>query len=128
MNINALLDTGILVDLLCVQVEALRWWQTQDETVFGIPVLVHMELLNGVANAVERRHVRNLLSAYPTIHLTLEDSAWAQQQHALQRRSHDVGMIDTLIAAPARRLGVPIYTLTPDHFLPLPDVEAVKPY
>jgi predicted nucleic acid-binding protein len=128
MSIDALLDTSVLVDLLCVQVEALRWWQTQAETVFGIPVLVHMELIDGVANAVERRHLKNLLSAYPSIHLTPEDSAWAQQQHALYKLSHNVGMIDALIAAPARRLDVPIYTLHPRHFAPLPDVVAIKPY
>jgi predicted nucleic acid-binding protein len=128
MNIDALLDTSILVDLLCVQVEALRWWQTQAETVFGIPVLVHMELIDAAANAVERRHLKNLLSAYPSIHLTPEDSAWAQQQHALHKLSHDVGLLDALIAAPARRLGVPIYTLNPRHLSPLPDVEAIKPY
>jgi hypothetical protein len=128
MNVDALLDTGILVDLLRVQVEALKWWQTQSETVFGIPALVHMELLDGVANAVERRHVKNLLSAYPAIHIMPEDSAWAQQQHAQHKLNHNVGLIDALIAAPARRLGVPIYTLAPEHFAPLPDVEAIKPY
>jgi predicted nucleic acid-binding protein len=128
MNIEALLDTSMLVDLLCVQVDALRWWQTQAETVFGIPVLVHMELINGAANAVERRHLKNLLLAYPAIHLTPEDSAWAQQQHALRKLSPDAGLIAALIAAPARRLGVPIYTLTPEHFSSLSDVEAIRPY
>jgi predicted nucleic acid-binding protein len=128
MNVDALLDTGILVDLLCMQVEALKWWQTQTETVFGIPVLVHMELIDGVTNVVERRHVKNLLSAYPSIHLTPEDSVWAQQQHAQYRLDHDVGILAALIAAPARRLGVPIYTLNPEQFSPLPDVEAIKPY
>jgi predicted nucleic acid-binding protein len=127
MNIDALLDTSMMVDLLCMRVEALTWWQTQAETVFGVPVLVHMELIDGTANAVERRHLKNLLLAYPAIHITLEDSAWAQQQHALHKLS-DVGLINALIAAPARRLGVPVYTLNPEHFSPLPDVEAIKPY
>jgi len=37
-------------------------------------------------------------------------------------------MIDALIAAPAARLSVPLYTLNLKHFQALPDVEALRPY
>lgn len=128
MTIDALLDTNILIDLLRGQPAAVAWMQAQTKTVFGIPVLVSMELVNGVENAADRQQVQKALTGYPVIHLTVEDSVWAQSQHALYKLSHNVGIIDTLIAAPAKRLSVPIYTLNIKHFSPLPGVTVVKPY
>ncbi|MGF1506032.1 MAG: type II toxin-antitoxin system VapC family toxin [Anaerolineae bacterium] len=128
MTVDALLDTNILIDLLRGSSDAATWMQSQTSTVFGIPVLVSMELVNGVENARERQQVQQTVAAYPVIHLTADDSMWAQTQHAAYKLSHNVGIIDALIAAPAKRLSVPIFTLNLKHFAPLPDVRAIKPY
>jgi predicted nucleic acid-binding protein len=128
MTVDGLLDTSILVDLLREQAACLNWMQTQASTQFALPVLVHMELIDGAGNAAERQSVQKALAVYPVIHLTTEDSIWAQQQHAVHKLSHNVGIIDALIAAPARRLQVPIYTLNVKHFKPLLGVKVIKPY
>ncbi len=128
MTIDGFLDTNILVDLLRKQASCSTWMQTQAGTHFALPVLVHMELINGVESAAERQSVQKALAAYPVVHLTTEDSIWAQQQHAIHKLSHNVGIIDALIAAPAWRLKIPIYTLNVKHFKPLPDILVIKPY
>ena len=95
---------------------------------FALPVLVAMEMAQGAQNNDEMRQVQKTLTAYPVIHLTSEDSAWALDQHSRFWLSHNIGMFDALIAAPSVRLGMPIYTLNFKHFAPLPEVRAIRPY
>jgi hypothetical protein len=84
--------------------------------------------MDGARNQRERLRAVSLLKPYPVWQLTPEDSHWAQTQHAAFKLSHNVGILDALIAAPAARLAVPIYTLNVRHFSPLPDVTVIKPY
>lgn|SRR5574341_154683 len=128
-TINGLFDTSIIVDLWRGNPTALQWLRSfTPGSQVGLPVLVHMEFIDGVRDAAQRRQAIKFLKPYPVIHLTTDDSIWAQKQHAQFKLSHGVGIIDALIAAPAFRLGVPIYTLNTKHFTPLPDVAAIKPY
>jgi hypothetical protein len=125
---DALLDTSILIDVSRGHLAALHWVEQHQETIFGLPVLVCMEYVDGVRDAQERRQALRLISQYPIVPLTENDSIWAQQQHAEFKLSHSVGIIDALIASPAARLAVPIYTLNIKHFAPLPGVTTFKPY
>jgi predicted nucleic acid-binding protein len=126
--VDALLDTSILIDMSRGREPAIKWLQEQSETVFGLPVLVCMEFVDGARDTAERERTLKMIGQYPTIHLTPADSAWAQEQHAKYKLSHNVGILDCLIASSAMRLVVPIYTLNIRHFSPLPDVEAIRPY
>jgi predicted nucleic acid-binding protein len=127
-SVQGLLDTSVLVDLWRGNSTALLWLRSfPPGSRLGLPVLVSMEFIDGVRNAAERKQATKFLEPYPVIHLAEADSVWAQKQHAQFKLSHNVGIIDALIAAPAFRLGVPIYTLNTKHFTPLPDVGAIKP-
>ncbi len=129
-SITALLDTSVVVDISRQIPVAVTWLQSQRQTqaVFGLPVVVCMELIDGARNNAEKRHAMQVLRPFSIIHILPSDSEWAYRQHAQFRLSHSVGILDALIAAPAARLGVPIYTLNTKHFTPLPDVTAIKPY
>jgi predicted nucleic acid-binding protein len=128
-TIDALLDTNILIGLWRRDPAMQAWIDSlPDEMVVGLPVLVVMEFIDGARNMDERKRAIKLLESYPVIHLESADSVWAQEQHANFKLSHNVGIIDALIAAPAARLKVPIYTLNTKHFSPLPDVNAIRPY
>jgi hypothetical protein len=126
--IQALLDTSVLVDLWRGSPAAVRWLQGQRTTVFGLPVLVCMEVVDGARDARERQQAIKLLRPYPVVHLIAADSAWAHEQHAQFKLSHNVGIIDALIGSAAARLAVPIYTLNTRHFTPLPSVTSYRPY
>jgi predicted nucleic acid-binding protein len=127
-SIQALLDTGILIDLWRGKSQALAWLESQKATTFGLPVVVCMELVDGTRNNRERERAVKLLANYPIIHLTITDSAWAKAHHTSYRLSHNVGILDALIAAPAVRLRIPMYTLNVKHFAPLPDLQVINPY
>lgn len=127
---DGFVDTSVLIDLWRGTSPALNW--LRDQSTVGhrlsISVIVAMELMDGARDSRERSRANKLLEPYPVWFLTPDDSRWAQIQHAKYKLSHSVGILDALIAAPAARLGVPIYTLNTRHFTPLPDVTVIRPY
>lgn len=126
---DVFLDTSILISLWRRDAAAEKWFNANAGTLnAGISVLVAMELVDGVQNAADRQRALKQLQPFPVVYVTRQDSAWARKQHAQFKLSHNVGIIDALIAAPAARLKVPIYTLNTKHFTPLPDVTAIHPY
>lgn len=125
---DALLDTSILVDLWRKQPQALSWASSQREIVIGIHVLVGMELIEGARDKSELEHLNRLLASYEVAYLTPSDCAWASEQHRRFWLSHNVGLLDALIASSTARLNIPLYTLNLKHFQPLPDVKAIRPY
>ena len=125
---DALLDTSILVELLRNRTAALAWAANNSSQKLGVPVLVKMELVQGVQNQREFTLLDNLLADHEIVFLQPSDCAWAAEQHSHFRLSHDIGILDTLIASSAMRLKVPIYTLNVRHFSILPDVQAIQPY
>jgi predicted nucleic acid-binding protein len=129
-KIDGLLDTNILIELWRGKPDSLKWLAAQaaSKATLGLPVLAYMEMIDGVQSKHQQKLTIELLRSYPVVHLTREDSKWAQEQHAKFKLSHNIGIGDALIAAPAARLKVPIYTLNTKHFSPLPDVTAIRPY
>ena len=57
----------------------------------------------------------------------MEDLNWAMQQLRQYRLSHNVGILDCLIAAPAHRLQIPLYTRNLKHLEPLLGTLAQQP-
>ncbi len=126
--VQALIDTSVLIDLWRAKPDALQWLGHHKSTTFGLPVRVCTELIDGVRDNAERRQAIRMLGRYPVVHLTIADSAWARAQHAQYKLSHNIGIIDAFVAAPAARLKVPTYTLNTKHFAPLPGISAQRPY
>ena len=127
-SVQALLDTSILIDLWRGSSGAIAWMRQYQSTTFGLPVIVCMELIDGARNAAERQRAIAFIMSYPMLQLSIADSRWAQKQHSQFKLSYSVGILDALIAAPAARLNVPIYTLNTKHFTILPGVSAIRPY
>jgi predicted nucleic acid-binding protein len=128
-TIDALFDTNILIAIWRGDAQAQAWLPTLPSTmVIGLPVLVAMELLDGARDTAEQRRATKMIDLYPIVYVEQQDSLWAQTQHAKYKLSHNVGILDALIASAAARLKIPIYTLNTKHFSPLPDVTAIRPY
>lgn len=127
-RIQGLLDTNILIEIWRKRPNAIQWAQAQPPTMgIGLPVIAFMELLDGAQNQAQRQQALQFLQPYPVVHLTRDDSKWAQAQHAQFKLSHGLGIGDALIAAPAARLQVPLFTLNTKHFAPLTDVTVIRP-
>jgi predicted nucleic acid-binding protein len=124
--VTGLLDTSILIDLLRYFPPALTWMQTQ--TNLGVTQIVWLEVLNGATNRIKQRQAVKLLSDFTKIDLIAADLDWAIEQSVRYKLSHNIGMMDGMIAAVSMRLNVPIYTMNIKHFGVIVGNLAQKPY
>ena len=125
---EALVDTSILIDLHRGYPLALTWLQANPTLSLGITPMVYMEVMLGVENKAAQNRAVAFLKHFQLIYLTFEDQAWASEQFQMYRLSHNVGVVDCLIAAPCYRLQLPLYTRNLKHFTPLLGTLAVQAY
>lgn len=127
-EIDLLLDTDVLIDLLRQFPPALAWASENADLRIGIPVIVQMELIQGARNRQELEILSQQLSAYRIAHLESGDSAQALQWFEQFHLSAGAGLLDCLIAAIASRLQKPLYTFNTKHFSNIPSLQLRTPY
>ena len=125
---DGFLDTAILVDVLRGYEPALAWSQANAHRTFAVTAITWMEVMAGAENAQKQRRTGHFLSGFSMEYLTRPDLDWAMMQLAIYHLSHGVGILDCLIAAPAHRLQLPLYTRNLKHFTPLLGNLAQQPY
>lgn len=123
---TGLLDTAILVDILRAYPAATTWLSEQGQ--LGISPVVWLEIIEGAENAKDQAKAVELLRHFERIEMSSVDFDWAIQQALKFRLSHNVDMMDCLIAASAQRLEVPLFTRNLKHFQPMIGNFAQKPY
>ena len=89
---------------------------------------VWMEVIEGEGNKIRQQRAVKFLRQFELIYLTPEDQEWAMEQHLQFYLAYGVGFEDCLIAAPAYRLQLPLYTRNLKHFEPLLGPLAQQPY
>jgi predicted nucleic acid-binding protein len=126
--VNGLVDTTILVDILRGHAPAIEWGQPEKRTLLGITPMVWMELIDGSQNKATQAQAIELLTQFEMIYPAQTDIDWAMQQQIQFALSHNVGILDCLIASVTHRLQLPLYTQNLKHFTPLLGSLAQKPY
>jgi len=96
--------------------------------VIGIPGLVAMELLQGCRNREEQEHLERFLRPYQRHWPSHTDCARAFDDFAAYHLSHDLGILDALIAETAVGLSTELATFNTKHYSVVPTVEIVQPY
>ena|SRR5215213_11772069 len=126
---NVLLDSAIIVDFLRNHPLAIQWKAAQAGTIIsGITPVVWMEVIRGAQNRIAQERAVKTLRQFEMIYLTQADLDWAMNQQLAYHLKSGVGINDCLIAAPAYRLQLPLYTQNLKHFAPLLGALAQKPY
>jgi len=127
--VKALLDTSIVVDLLRDHPPAVAWLvEQQEDNDLGVPPSVWLEIIDGVQNLKAQRKAIELLRRFERIPMAPEDFDWAIEQALRFRLSHNVDVMDCLIAAPSHRLEMPLYTRNVKHFQRILGDAARDPY
>lgn len=124
--VTCLLDTNILIDLLRGYSPSHTWIATQAYP--GISRAVWLEVIEGAGSANKQRTALKLLNEFELVEFTDADFTWAASNLLRFSLSHGIDSFDCLIAAPAQRLGVPLYTRNLKHFSPLLGDLAVTAY
>ncbi|HEX4960929.1 MAG TPA: PIN domain-containing protein [Thermoanaerobaculia bacterium] len=122
-----LLDTAIVVDILRDHPPAVSWLQAQQEPL-GLSPVVWLEVIEGAANKIDQKRAVQLLGRFERVEVAPTDFDWAIRGALALRLSHNIDMMDCLIAASAHRLGLPLFTRNFKHFQPLIGPLALKPY
>jgi predicted nucleic acid-binding protein len=124
--VTGLLDTAVLVDILRDFPPAIEWLSQQDR--LGVSPVVWLEIIEGAENARNQARAIDLLRHFEKIEVASTDFDWAIQQALRFRLSHNVDMMDCLIASSAQRLGVSLFTRNLKHFQPMIGALAQRPY
>jgi predicted nucleic acid-binding protein len=126
--VEAFLDSSVVIDLIRQHLPAKQWILEQTPAQLGVTHYVCMEVLFGAPDKHHQSVSEKLLAQFTIVYPTNDDLDWARRHLAKYRLSHNVGVLDCLIAAPAFRLGLPLYTTNIKHFKPLLGGLAKRPY
>ncbi len=126
--IDAILDSSVLIDLLRGYPPATTWLNGQSNRFFGITRIAAMEIIYGAATGAEQQRALAFLRNFRLVTTTEADLEWGYIQLVKYRLSHNVDVLDCLIAAPCQREQLTLYTRNLKHFRPLLNTLAVAPY
>jgi predicted nucleic acid-binding protein len=87
-----------------------------------------MEVLQGATDKRALYNAIKRLKAFPIVPMLQMDLDWARSQIIAFNLSHNVQIMDCLIASTSYRLQIPLYTKNLKHFRPLLGQLAVRPY
>lgn len=121
-----LLDTDVMVDVLRGYEPAKEWLETVDE--IGLPGLVAMELIQGCQTAKEQKLLENILSTYPLYWASDEDCNRALESFSSYHLSHNIGLLDALIAETTIGVNAELATFNIKHYRILQGLKTIQPY
>ena len=87
-----------------------------------------MELLQGCRNREEQNQLERFLRPYRRYWPSQSDCARAFDGFAVNHLSHDLGILDALIAETAVGLDTPLASFNIKHYSVVPNVQIVQPY
>jgi predicted nucleic acid-binding protein len=121
-------DTDVMIDILRRYAPAVAWLRSRGAEALALPGLVAMELLQGCRNRSEQQRVERLMRPYRLYWPSHADCERALQDYATYYLSHQLGILDALIAETAVGLGVAFATFNDKHYRVLPTLHTIQPY
>jgi predicted nucleic acid-binding protein len=122
-----LLDTDVVIDIQRGHAPAVAWFGTLSELP-SIPGLVVMELVQDAQNARQVRKAMKLIAPLPVVWPTETDCKRALSDFIAYHLSHNLGLLDSLIAACAISLSATLCTFNVKHYRVVPGLQTAQPY
>jgi predicted nucleic acid-binding protein len=122
-----LVDTDVLIDVQRNHPPALAWF-TAVAVPPAIPGFVAMELIQDARNANELRQAQLLIAPLHIVWPSESDCQRAMSLFATYHLSHNLGLIDSLIAACAMGLNARLFTFNAKHYGAIPGLIIGQPY
>lgn len=123
-----LLDTDVAVDVLRNHAPATTWLGGLGTAPVGLPGLVVMELIQGCRNSGEQQRVEQFCQPFRLYWPTEIDCRNALRDFAHFRLSHNLGLLDALIANVAVGLNHPLATFNEKHYAVVSGLTTIQPY
>ena len=122
-----LVDTDTLIDIQRGYLPAPEWFGTLDELPCA-PGFVVMELMQSADNKADIKNVEQLIAPLTIVWPQQTDLQYALEIFPSLRLSHNIGLLDSLIAATAVGLRVPLITFNMKHYRAVPKLTTSQPY
>ena len=122
-----LLDSDVIIDLQRKYTGAVAWYTNLAEVPL-ISGLVVMELVQDARNKREVATALQLVAGFPIVWPTEADCTRALDDFTAYNLSHNLGMVDSLIAATAVGLGATLCTFNVKHYRVVPGLLIEQPY
>jgi len=122
-----LLDTDIFIDIQRNHPPAVAWFNALTQRP-GAPGLVLIELLQDAQNARQVRVAENLVHGLPLFWPSEADCQFALTEFRRLNLSHNLGLIDALVAATAIGQGATLCTFNAKHFRNVAGLVLEQPY
>src|SRR5947209_3518928 len=122
-----LLDTDVLIDVQRGHPPAVAWFAGLTNLP-SVPGLVAMELIQDARNAQEVRKAQALVAPMQLLWPTEAECASALSNFASLHLSHNLGLLDSLIAACAVGRGARLCTFNVKHYAAVPGLITFQPY
>lgn len=122
-----LLDTDLLIDIQRGHAPAIAWFTSLPE-VPSVPSFVVISLIQDAQNTQQVRNALKLVAPLPLVWATEADCARALSDFTSYHLSHNLGLLDALIAACAVGRGATLCTFNLKHYRVIPGLITTQPY
>ncbi len=123
-----LLDADVMIDVQRRHPAAVAWYASLSTGSIALPGHVLMELYQSAQNRQHIIAVDRLTRFLPLIWPTDAECLQAVKNFRLLHLSHNLGLVDALIAATALSLNAPLCTFNVKHFRAVPGLIIEQPY
>ena len=122
-----LLDTDVLIDIQRGHPPAIAWFASLSDLP-SVAGFVVMELIQDAQNSQQVRRVLKMVAPLPVVWPTEADCNQALSHFTAYHLSHNLGLIDSLIAACAIGLSATLCTFNVKHYRVVPGLVMEQPY
>jgi predicted nucleic acid-binding protein len=122
-----LLDTDVLIDIQRGHAPAVNWFASLLQ-IPTVPGFVVMELIQDAQNDQQVRKALKLVAPLPVVWPTDTDCQRALSDFVAYHLSHNLGLLDALIAACAIGRSATLCTFNVKHYRVVPGLITAQPY
>ena len=122
-----LLDTDILINILRSYQPAIEWISSVED-IISITDFTAMELIQGCENKTELHKVQNTIEKFSILWLSTEGCNIALKAFIKLRLSHNIGLLDVIIAQIAIENNLQLHTFNIKHYKPIKNLVTSQPY
>lgn len=122
-----LLDTDVLIDIQRGHAPAIAWFASLSELP-SVPGFVVMELIQDPQNLRQVRNALKLVAPLPVVWANEAECARALADFTTYHLSHNLGLLDAMIAACAVGQGATLCTFNLKHYQVVPGLITTQPY
>ncbi len=121
------LDTDVVIDIQRGHAQALAWFASLAELP-AVPGFVVMELIQDALNMHQGRQALRIVARLPIIWPTEANCNRALGDFTSYHLSHNLGLLDSLIAACATGQAATLCTFNAKHYRMIPNLAIEQPY